>query len=296
MTSRFLEENDKRGWDLKAILITKGEEIIAKNFRADEKELLPQYSITKCFTSACIGALWDQGRIDLDGYISDYIEEIDNFPDDSRLRRVKVKHLLMNAMGNAVGYLFETDRHTHGTDDYLSLILSKPLEYEPGEKFVYGNANFYLLSRIIENISGVPADDYLARTILHPMGIIDYRITKCPMGHFLGGSGIFMRTADVAKMGIMYSNYGMYKGLRLLSREYIEQAFLPQIKLNSKERYGYAFMMKDSRCVFVPGNYNQLLLIDKNANISVTVNSNVCPSDTGTLMKLVRRVIINGEE
>lgn len=291
MLTKFLEENKVRNWNLKSVVVMQGDEIIAEHYNEDKNILHPQYSIAKAFTSTAIGIIQDRKGIDLDGYISDYIGNIE----DSRISRIKIKHLLMNAMGCGEGYLFEADRHTHNTNDYLSLILSKSLDYEPGEKYVYSNSNFYLLSRIAENVTGTPLDDFIKSEIFEPLDIIEYRASRCPMNHFLGGSGLYLKTEDMIKLGVLYVNKGIYRNKRIICGQYIEQALSPQIKLNSKEKYGYGFMMKDNRCAYVPGNYNQLLLIDKNNSLSVGINSDVRPSESGTLMKIVRRTIINSD-
>lgn len=290
MLEKLLTEIDVREWNTFAVIIAKDGKIIDSHYRRDKNALLPQYSVTKAFMSCAAGILWDSKRLLLDQYIGYYLPQIQS-SNNERLKRVKVKHLLMNAMGNSRGYLFEADRHSYIFDDYLELIISMPLKYMAGQKFVYSNSNFYLLSRIIESITGQKADDFVKDNIFLPLEITEYKAVRCPTDHFLGGSGLFLKTSDMVKLGILFGNYGIYRDQRILSKDYIIEAFSPQIRLNSKERYGYAFMMKDSRNVFVPGNYNQILFIDKADNVVVAVNSDVRPSDTGTLMKVIRRCL-----
>ena len=291
MLTKLLEEINERNWNTKSIVVVSGEEIIAEHYNVPKSDLLPQYSISKAFTATAIGLLCDEGKLNLQDLVSDYIPEVKN-SDNTKLKNVKIKHLLMNASGCAEGYLFEADRHNHNTDDYLSYIIQQPLQYEAGEIFVYSNSNYYLLSRIAENITGTPLDEFIIERIFKPFGITEYMVTRCPMNHTLGGSGLFLMTTDMIKLGILYSNLGTYKGIRIISEDYVNKAISIQIKLNSKEGYGFGFMMKDTRCVYVAGNFNQLLLIDKFKHMIVGINSDVRPSLAGTLMKLVRRTII----
>jgi len=288
--NNLIQEIDERGWNIKAVIVAKDKEIIEEHHRADKDELLPQYSVTKAFISTAVGILIDRGLINAEDKIASYIPEIDN-SDNERLKQVKVRHLLSNSSGTDKGYLFEADRFTHNTDDYLSLIISKPLSYESGEKYVYSNSNFYLLSKIIENVTGLITDDFIKENILKPLEIDSYKAVRCPMGHFLGGSGLYLKTSDMIKLGIMLNCGGEYKGRKILSEDYISEAFSPQIRLNRNESYGYSFMMKDTRYVFVPGNFNQILFIDKREKYTVAVNSDTHPSETGTLMKVIRSVI-----
>lgn len=286
----FIEENNKLNWNIKNIIIARKNEIIDSYSSQDEKILNRQYSISKAFTTSAIGLLYDKSLISLEDRIIDYLKVPYK---DKKMPYVKIKHLLMNVTGIDKGFLFEADRHTHNTDDYLSLIMNRPLEYMPEEFFCYSNSNFYLLSRIIEEVTGISTDDYINENILKPLGISEYDTTRCPYNHFLGGSGLFLKTEDMLKLAIVYANKGLYKGKRLLSSQYVDKCISPQFRINSKEKYGYSFMMKDSRCAFVTGKGNQLLLIEKPRGISIAINSDVSPSQSATLMKLVRRHIIN---
>lgn len=288
MLKRLIDEFNAKGWNYKAVIIARDGEISDRLILSDA--LLPQYSITKAFTATAIGVLIDRALINADDEISIYIDEILK-SDNDRLKRVKIRHLLSNSSGTDKGYLFEADRFTHGTDDYLNLIISKELIYEPGEKYAYSNSNFYLLSLIIQRVTNKASDDFIRDNIFKPLNITEYKATRCPKGHFLGGSGLYLKTEDMIKLAIMYGNDGLYMNNGILSESFIRQALSRQIAINSKEHYGFSFMMKDTNNVFVPGNYNQMLFINKTGRIFVAVNSDVRPSDTGTLMKIIRRVI-----
>ena len=108
------------------------------------------YSLSKSFTSAAIGMLEYAGKLSRGDKIGQYIGDLFPAGNADKLQKVTVRDLLSHAAGFAEGVLFEGDRYTHGTDDWAEFALSQPMPYAAGEKSVYSNATYYLLSRIAE--------------------------------------------------------------------------------------------------------------------------------------------------
>lgn len=218
------------------------------------------YSLTKTVIATGIGMAQDQGLLSVDEPILHYLEK--DLPDkvDEKLERVKIRHLLSQTMGNGTGYLFEADRFTHGTDDWLSFVLSQPLAYEPGSKFVYSNSTYYLLSCILHRATGVTAESFIRQNLFQPLGIGDYAWATCPKGETSGGTGLYLSTEDLAKIGYVYLQQGEYAGKRLLSREWIREATCNQGSSPEDPAYGYSFWMNR---VGYEGNgaYRQIMLI-----------------------------------
>lgn len=200
------------------------------------------YSVSKNFTATAIGIAQDMGLLSVEDEIIKYFQE--RLPDnlDEKFTRVRIRHLLTHTMGNAEGYLFENDRYTHNTDDFLGLILSKPLQYQPGEKFVYSNSTYYLLSRIIRKASGMTLEMFLRKHLFRYLGIKGFALENCPMGETMGATGMHMLTPDIAKLGVLYLNQGKYEGKQLLSEKWIEEA----VKCQAPDKnYGYSFWLND---------------------------------------------------
>ena len=132
------------------------------------------YSVSKSFTATAIGIAQDMGLLTVEDPILKYFPDERKAVNEGRMERVKIRHLLSHTMGNGKGWLFEQDMYTYGTDDWVRLILSTPLELEPGEKFVYSNTTFYLLSCIIHRASGMTMDAFLYRYLFKPLDIHEY--------------------------------------------------------------------------------------------------------------------------
>jgi CubicO group peptidase (beta-lactamase class C family) len=220
-----------------------------------EKTLVPIplmyqcYSVTKNFTATAIGIAQDKGLLNINDLILGYFEN--ELPEtyDKKLEHVTIRHLLTHTMGNEAGYLFSADRPTYAEKNYLKLIFSQPLKYEAGEVFVYGNSNYYLLSLIIHRACGETLETFLRKHLLADMDITEFAFQNCPMGETLGCTGLFISTLDLAKLGVLYLNNGVYNGKQLLSSFWVGEASKPQVRQERTRKYGYSFWIEN-------GGYN----------------------------------------
>lgn len=219
------------------------------------------FSVTKSYITTGIGLLQDMGMLSVEDPILKFFKK-DELPDgmDPKMEQVRVRHLLNQTMGLGEGFLFESDRYTHGTDNWLAYTLSQPLAYEPGTRFTYSNSHFYLLSCIIHRVSGLTAEWFLRNYLFAPLGIEDYVFASCPRGETQGGTGLYLSTADNAKFGVLYLNNGLFGGKRVLSEEWVREATRDQVGLPGQSVYGYGFWMND---VGYEGNgaYRQMILV-----------------------------------
>lgn len=230
------------------------------------------YSVSKSFTATAVGIAQDMGLLSLDDPIVKYFpgEVPDNA--DEKLARVKIVHLLTQTMGNAAGYLFEADRYTHGTGDWVRHVLSQPLAHEPGTEFAYSNSTFYLLSVIVHRASGMPLDRFIRARLFDPMGIESFAWEACPKGETFGASGLYLHTRDAAKLGVLYLNKGEYEGKRLLSRGFAEDAVRLHVRGGDWARYGLSFWVNDIG-YHAGGAYNQIILTVPDRNIVFAAHS-----------------------
>jgi len=129
-------------------------------------------SITKQFTAALILQLVEQGKIKLDGKITDYL------PDYRKDTGAKVTvHQLLNHTSGIPSYTSLPDfgndvsRNPYKVDDFVKKYASKDLEFEPGSKFSYNNSGYFLLGAIIEKVTGQTYEQVLKEKILDPLGM-----------------------------------------------------------------------------------------------------------------------------
>lgn len=213
-------------------------------------------SITKQFTATLILQLVEQGKIKLDGKVSDYL------PDYRRDvgEKVTVHHLLTHTSGipsytSMPGFFAEVSRNPYGVADFVKKYASRDLEFEPGSKFSYNNSGYFLLGAIIEKVTGKSYEQVLQENILAPAGmkntgydhhntIINRRASgyiKTPVGY---------ENAPYLDMSLPYAAGSMYStvedlylwdqalyGHKLLSARTTELMFKPNL-----DNYAYGWV------------------------------------------------------
>ena len=131
-------------------------------------------SITKQFTSMLILQLVEQGKIDIQGKLSDYLPY---YRKDTG-SQVTIHHLLTHSSGipsytSIPNFFEEISRDPYPVADFVKKYCSGDLQFEPGSRYVYNNSGYFLLGAIIEEITGKTYEDVLDENIFHPLGMHD---------------------------------------------------------------------------------------------------------------------------
>ena len=108
--------------------------------------------------------------------------------------------------------------------DWVRAFLNSSLKGEPGTEFYYNSLNTYMLSAIVLRKTGKKLTDFLQERLFGPMGITDILWETCPSGIEKGGWGLYIRPEDIAKLGQLVMDEGMWHGQQLISAEYIRTA------------------------------------------------------------------------
>ena len=131
-------------------------------------------SITKQFTATLILQLVEQGKIKLDGHITDYLPDYRKDTGD----KVTIHNLLTHTSGipsytERPDYASDISRNTFTPADFVKKYASGDLEFEPGTKFSYDNGGYFILGAIVEKITGKPYEQVLKERIFDPLGMSD---------------------------------------------------------------------------------------------------------------------------
>ena len=181
------------------------------------------YSVAKSFTAMAIGLLYDKKLLTMDTLLVDVLKKY--IPDniDEKWNKVTIHNLLQHKVGFGCGLLDIDceDASLYKTFDYLNIVLNTELKYEPGTVYRYTDASFYLLSRIVAEVSGIELSDLLRPILMETMRFKEFAWSKCPYGYSMGATGLYIRTEDMVKLGILYLNKGMWKEERVLSEEWV---------------------------------------------------------------------------
>ncbi|WP_296951776.1 serine hydrolase [uncultured Massilia sp.] len=127
-------------------------------------------SITKQFTSTAILMLVDEGKVKLDDDITVYLP---GYPTHGK--SITVEHLLTHTSGIASYTGKPAYEKTMGKDLTVAQMIDSfkddPLDFEPGTRYKYNNSGYFLLGAIVEKVSGMRYDEFVAQRIFVPLGM-----------------------------------------------------------------------------------------------------------------------------
>jgi CubicO group peptidase (beta-lactamase class C family) len=129
-------------------------------------------SITKQFTAMLTLQLVEQGKLKLDGKVSEYLPDYRKDVGD----KVTIHHLLTHTSGipsytSQPGFFENVSRNPYKVDEFVKKYASGDLDYEPGTKYTYNNSGYFLLGAIIERVTGKPYEQVLKENIFDPVGM-----------------------------------------------------------------------------------------------------------------------------
>lgn len=143
------------------------------NIRNTDSSVFDIGSIAKQFTAACIWTLIKDGKISLDDDIRKYLPELPFWGDT-----IKIRHMLNHTSGlrNYASILdlagFDYTKHFFDNQSVYELICrQKGLNNIPGEKVLYGNTPYNLLTIIVEKVTQIKFSDYAKEHLFSPLGM-----------------------------------------------------------------------------------------------------------------------------
>ena len=199
---------------LHSIMLLRHGEVIAERWMNGAAPEIPHvmHSVSKTFTSAAVGFAIDEGLLSVDDKVVDFFP--DKLPEvvDSNLAAMTVRHLMTMTCGQRR----EPAEVRGGDGDWVSGFLAAPVEFAPGEWFAYNSLGTYMVSAILQKVTGQKLVDYLDTRLFQPLGIERPQWDESPQGINCGGWGLWLKTEDMAKMGQLLLDGGKWHGRQLL--------------------------------------------------------------------------------
>jgi CubicO group peptidase (beta-lactamase class C family) len=264
---------------------TEGRPPLFWQFREDERVHL--YSGSKAFTSMAVGIAEGEGLLSLEDRALDYFPAF-QYVASPGSEEITVRDLLHMCAGRE-GSLFTTDVDSHNqNEDWAGLFFARETEWTPGARFYYDNGSTYMLSRIIEEVSGATLVRYLMPRLFRPLGIAGSQWHTCPMGHSLGAVGLHLKTEEFSRLGRLLLQNGVWEGKRLIPESYIRRASEDLVETHGFEdtenNCGYGYQLW--RCT-IPGAFRadgkfgqySIVLPEQRAVVTVTAHNEKSAND-----------------
>lgn len=235
------------------------------------------YSIAKAFVVTAFGMLYDKGILHPDMKVYDILGDL--FPADAHpnWKEVTLHNVLLHKIGidhDCIDIDNESGESYPSELDYLGILLSSPLPHYPGTVYKYSDAAYYLLSRVIERTCGSDPAELLRPIMMKQMKFKEFAWSVCPDGYCIGATGLYLRTEDMLKLGMLYLNNGIWNNHRIISKKWIDTVL----------KCGYEFCDLGAGWYGKCGLNGQILAFNYGLDKAVAWNS----FDSFSLSKIIR--------
>ena len=273
----FIESADDQIDSMHSFMLVRNGYVVAEAWwkpeSADKPHIL--WSLSKSFTSTAVGLAIAEGKLSIDDPVLKF------FPDDApedpskNLQAMRVRDLLTMTAGHQKEVRFREAKH------WVQAFLNHPVPHKPGTHFQYNTPATYMLSAIVQRVTGETVLDYLQPRLFGPLGIEKPRWDTSPQDITLGGYGLFLRTEDIAKFGQLYLQKGSWDGRQLIPEAWIDQATSKQVSNGSDpdrdwdQGYGFQFWRCRHDAYRGDGKDGQFCIVlpDRNTVVAITANT-----------------------
>jgi CubicO group peptidase (beta-lactamase class C family) len=223
---------DKGSYNIHSLTVVRNGKIVMDCYGTDWKhdrtmtpgDLHELHSVTKSVTSLLLGIAIGEGKIPgVDSRVMSW------FPDDgiTNLKSGKMDLTLEDLLTMRSGLDW-----TEGSDDSLffdpavtaRVILGRPMTSAPGTVWGYSSGNSQILGEILRRATGKTPAAYADEKLFGPLGITKYKWSADHSGTSYGGWGLFLRSRDMARIGWLCLQGGLWEGRRIVPSDWLETA------------------------------------------------------------------------
>ena len=241
--------------DIHSLLIVKdGYLVVEEYFPGGSREQLhTMQSVSKSITSTLIAAAIQRGLIDsTDDHLLDFFPHTQNITHlDDLKRSITLEHVLRMRLGLAwteLGLPYEDSLNSlhqlnNLDSDLYRFELDSPMAEPPGTSWLYNSGGTILLAGVLEHATGERADEFAEHALFSPIGI-DSSCWSILNGVPHTGGGLSMTARDMARIGYLYLNDGVWDGTRLLPEGWVDRATSGQVTATAPGTtpFGYGYL------------------------------------------------------
>jgi len=231
------------------LILRNGHLVLEEYFGGYSRERLHTLqSVSKSFSSALIGIALKRGDIkSVDEKVLSFFPKdmkIKNM--DQRKSEIRIKDLLTMRSGtdyherSSSSPHFQLNAQKRGWDTFY---LNRPMVSQPGTEFLYDSGGVILLSSLIKSRTGNHADIYADQYLFKSLEIEERSWFRNKDKHPHMGGGLHLKPIDMAKLGQLYLQRGMWLGKEVIPKTWIKESLQRQVEFEYKSKrvvgYGY---------------------------------------------------------
>ena len=279
----FIDAADKDVDTMNSFMLVRHGYVVAEGWWAPYDRDTPHilYSLSKSFTSTAVGLAISEGKLSLDDPVLKFFPDEAPADPSANLRAMRVRDLLRMNTGNQTEAPISVFDPGKQTDTWVKTFLSHPVPFKPGTHFLYNSPATYMLSAIVQKVTGMKVLDYLRPRLFDPLGIKDPIWISSPQGITAGAYGLSVRTEDIARFGELYLRKGIWNGRQLLPADWVAQATSMQTANGSAptsdwdQGYGYQFWRSRHNSFRGDGAFGQYCMVIPELDAVVAITSGV---------------------
>jgi CubicO group peptidase (beta-lactamase class C family) len=276
----FVDAVDQLG-GLHSLMLVRHGRVVAEGWWHPYAREYPHmlFSLSKSFTSTAIGLAVAEGRLTVDDAVISFFPEERPATVSKNLAAMRVRDLLTMTSGHGE----DTTRGMHERPDgnWIKAFLEQPVTHEPGTYFVYNSGATFLLSAILQKLTGERLLDYLQPRLFQPLGIENPTWEQSPQGIDVGGWGLSITTEDIARFGQLYLQQGHWQGQQLVPQEWVKAATAAQVDNSPnanrdwEQGYGYQFWRCRHNAYRGDGAFGQFCIVLPAQEAVLAINAGV---------------------
>lgn len=213
-------------------------------------DLHSMQSVTKTVSSVIWGIAITRGdfKASLDTPLLHYFDEAKVKNVDERKRKITLRHVLTMTTGLDWNEELAYDDPKNdaavmeATDDWVQLVIDRPVVKDPGTVFNYSSGTSELLAYIFEKETGQDIEKYGEKYLFTPLGM-DHYWKRSPLGVVDTEGGLFLSAGDLAKIGYLYLHDGTWDGKQIVSKAWVKESLTPFIDAEDGYKYGFKWWL-----------------------------------------------------
>lgn len=239
----YIQTADREVNSMHSFMLVRHGKVVAEAWWQPESPEKPHilWSLSKSFTSTAVGLAVAEGKLSIDDPVLKFFPEDAPEAPSANLKAMRVRDLLTMNAGH------QDELNWREQADWAQAFLAHPVPHKPGTHFRYNTPATYMLSAIVQKVTGQTVLDYLTPRLFEPLEIEKPVWETSPQGISIGGYGLYLRTEDIAKFGQLYLQKGKWKGKQLIPESWIDMATSKQVSNGSNpasdwdQGYGFQF-------------------------------------------------------
>jgi CubicO group peptidase (beta-lactamase class C family) len=287
----FVDEAEQKLDALHSLMVVRHGQVVAEGwwspYAANEPHQM--FSLSKSFTSTAVGLAIADGKLSVEDPVLKFFPDEAPATPSANLKAMRVRDLLTMSTGHheddVKDFPYQSD------ESVVKIFLARPVSHKPGTFFFYNTPASYVLSAIVQKVTGQAVVDYLKPRLFDPLGIENPTWQSSKQGVSLGGFGLNIRTEDIARFGQLYLQKGQWQGKQLVPAEWVETATSRMMSNGSsptsdwEQGYGYQFWRSRHGFYRGDGAHGQFCLILPQYDTVVAITSGT--RDMASVMNLV---------